>query len=838
MNQNTPSNQDDAAIYSALAIPHLVLTELKAELRNLLAEWFNLEELKGLCFDLGIRYEEIPGEAKSTRAMELVEYCYRHGRLTRLVTTCKQLRPHLPWPELSPQIIQSELNQSEEEVERLQQQWTKRRNIILVVAAVVVLVVGLALGWYILRPDNGLQTQEILKTIAMPVNLSPRTDPTIKAGTIEQILHSGPLPNGEMAVIRIYAPPGAPRELAAALFAVDGEGASETWLDATVDTLTGGSWTTLTLPLRRLPPTARLGLQFSLAVGARSNYEDTLQVSELELLSLSEPVAMAGPQIRTPEVAIYSFEECVRELSDWVLVEPSDGTLDCSQDYAFNGRHSLAVNVDLQKRPNYETFANALQLELREPIDADKLIVLRVYVPEDAPENITASLFLYDNFVWRDGHGVYPLPPGEWTTLTWSTKAVSWSAPGRAGLFLGIQPYADSAEPYSGPVYIDLVELYTLPDYHVDASVHQTVEGSFIESFEMPDAYQQWVTRPSGAAPTTIGLTDALAFNGRYSLEIETTLQILSDTYRAAQIILPDGPDLRDKVMIFRVYLPADAPTNVATQLFLVEENNEAAWGSYAWLRPGAWTTVAWDTRDSHRPWTASTTPGIEFKLQAVGTETDLSRYEGPLYIDLVEIIPLPVAFPLPANEQSLDNILRPVVLLDFEDGLARPSQIQISDSAAERGTVPQLSVDSLNGRNALRLDMDLSHFASGDIESNAGGIRIALDDLTPVDAITASIFVPEAGDGSSGDLRVAFVASSEQGRWHYSGLNRLEPGVWTPVFWGTKFAAGDDEWITWEDPQIRYFFIHVVSYDENGYQGPVYIDNIRLYSLASAGGE
>ncbi|MFO7536736.1 MAG: hypothetical protein R6X32_01600 [Chloroflexota bacterium] len=578
-------------------------------------------------------------------------------------------------------------------------------------------------------------------------------------------------------------------------------------------------------------------LALGLAIGRYFSRPDNgLQTQEI---SSEISAASAGPLIRTPEVAIYSFEECVRELSDWVLVEPFDGALDCSQDYAFNGRHSLAVDVNLQRRPNYETPANTLQLELREPIDSDKLIVLRVYLPEDAPDNIFAGLFLYDsNYTWRDGHTVYPLPTGQWTTLTWSTKAVPWFGSATVGLHMSIPPLPDSLEPYSGPVYIDLVEIYTLPDYHVDPSVHQTAEGSFIESFEKPDAYQQWVTRPSGTAPTTIGLTDTLAFNGRYSLEIQTTLQIISDTYRTAQIILPDGPDLRDKVMIFRVYLPDDAPTNVATQLFLVDENNDGTWGSYAWLRPGTWTTVAWDTRDSHRPWTGSTTPGIEFKLQAVGTETDLSRYEGPLYIDLVEIIPLPVAFPPSANEQGLDNILRPVVLLDFEDGLGRPGQIQVSDSAAERGTVPQLSVDSLNGRNALRLDMDLSHFASGDIESNAGSIRIALDDVTPVDAITTSIFVPEAGDGSSGDLRVTLVASNEQGRWHYSGLNRLEPGVWTPVFWGTKFAVGADEWITWENPQIGHFFIHVVSFDENGYQGPVYIDNIGLYRVAEAGSE
>ena len=69
-------------------------------LRDLLAHHFSHEELRGLCFDLGLEYEDLPGETRPGRAQSLIEYCLRRGRLPDLHRRCTELRPQVAWPEL------------------------------------------------------------------------------------------------------------------------------------------------------------------------------------------------------------------------------------------------------------------------------------------------------------------------------------------------------------------------------------------------------------------------------------------------------------------------------------------------------------------------------------------------------------------------------------------------------------------------------------------------------------------------------------------------------------------------------------------------------------------
>jgi len=63
------------------------------QLRDFITRYFNDSELRDLCFDLGIEYENLGGDNKSAKARELVAYCQRHGRLTELEDTCCRLRP-------------------------------------------------------------------------------------------------------------------------------------------------------------------------------------------------------------------------------------------------------------------------------------------------------------------------------------------------------------------------------------------------------------------------------------------------------------------------------------------------------------------------------------------------------------------------------------------------------------------------------------------------------------------------------------------------------------------------------------------------------------------------
>lgn len=67
-------------------------------LSNLIDNYFNISEMKSLCFSLGIDYEQIPGSTKKEIAEELVKYCSRRGFLPKLLQKCEGFRPAVDWP--------------------------------------------------------------------------------------------------------------------------------------------------------------------------------------------------------------------------------------------------------------------------------------------------------------------------------------------------------------------------------------------------------------------------------------------------------------------------------------------------------------------------------------------------------------------------------------------------------------------------------------------------------------------------------------------------------------------------------------------------------------------
>ncbi len=76
----------------------------RVRLRQGLDECFNEEELRALCFDLGLDYEDLPAHGKVGKAREIVVYFERRSSIPHLITQCRRLRPNGPWagmPELS-----------------------------------------------------------------------------------------------------------------------------------------------------------------------------------------------------------------------------------------------------------------------------------------------------------------------------------------------------------------------------------------------------------------------------------------------------------------------------------------------------------------------------------------------------------------------------------------------------------------------------------------------------------------------------------------------------------------------------------------------------------------
>lgn len=71
----------------------------KEELRKQISAYFNISELKDLCFDLEIEFENIPGDTLDDKSREIIKHCQRNGQTLSLINKCRKMKPFLNWSE-------------------------------------------------------------------------------------------------------------------------------------------------------------------------------------------------------------------------------------------------------------------------------------------------------------------------------------------------------------------------------------------------------------------------------------------------------------------------------------------------------------------------------------------------------------------------------------------------------------------------------------------------------------------------------------------------------------------------------------------------------------------
>ncbi|MCB8978668.1 MAG: hypothetical protein H6657_14705 [Ardenticatenaceae bacterium] len=70
------------------------------QLRKLLIRHFNIAELRIICFDLDVDFEELEGPNKTTKMQDLINYLHRRNELHLLIGEVKDQRPSVKWPNL------------------------------------------------------------------------------------------------------------------------------------------------------------------------------------------------------------------------------------------------------------------------------------------------------------------------------------------------------------------------------------------------------------------------------------------------------------------------------------------------------------------------------------------------------------------------------------------------------------------------------------------------------------------------------------------------------------------------------------------------------------------
>lgn len=96
LNQPAYFNQLNEIINSYSDVPATAVSGLGL-LRQNVVNSFNLDEIRSLCMDIAINYEELTGESLSARARSLVAYCQRRRLLTALISRCAELRSRVAW---------------------------------------------------------------------------------------------------------------------------------------------------------------------------------------------------------------------------------------------------------------------------------------------------------------------------------------------------------------------------------------------------------------------------------------------------------------------------------------------------------------------------------------------------------------------------------------------------------------------------------------------------------------------------------------------------------------------------------------------------------------------
>ncbi len=91
-----------------------MMTKFETAVRNQMNEAFDMEELRYLALDLGLDWDNIPGETKMRKIQEIITQMIRVHKTSELITTLRKNRPDSTWPDSS---SESEMKYGKTDVE-------------------------------------------------------------------------------------------------------------------------------------------------------------------------------------------------------------------------------------------------------------------------------------------------------------------------------------------------------------------------------------------------------------------------------------------------------------------------------------------------------------------------------------------------------------------------------------------------------------------------------------------------------------------------------------------------------------------------------------------------
>lgn len=141
------------------------------KLASKIGQHFDLTEMELLCAELGVAFDDIPGDRRSKKALEIVRYFARRNRIPDLLKQVRQARPGVVFPDISDVPDEDELYLSDE---KRKQRGKPQLAFVSFFALIALILLSLIISWGNRFRDDIVVTE----TAVIP------TDPPVPTVTI------------------------------------------------------------------------------------------------------------------------------------------------------------------------------------------------------------------------------------------------------------------------------------------------------------------------------------------------------------------------------------------------------------------------------------------------------------------------------------------------------------------------------------------------------------------------------------------------------------------------------------------------------------------------------
>ncbi len=173
--------------------PTPIISSWHIRLRRILVDYFSEDELRTLCFDLRVDYDDLRGSNKTKKVVNLISHLARLERMEELIDLSQAARPNAPWEDLRTAALQNPLLVDEEPDEatgttskpasqsRLFTGKQRDRLLFGIVMALLAVLLTAGVGTLLIRAALDTSQPEAARAQTVPTTVTNTTTPTAVA---------------------------------------------------------------------------------------------------------------------------------------------------------------------------------------------------------------------------------------------------------------------------------------------------------------------------------------------------------------------------------------------------------------------------------------------------------------------------------------------------------------------------------------------------------------------------------------------------------------------------------------------------------------------------------